>query len=39
MSHEMGDLLLRDLRDRTARLEALDGPLPQGREQAAAFAH
>jgi len=39
MSHEMGDLLLRDLRDRTARLEALDGPLPRGREQVAAFAH
>ena len=39
MSHEMGDLLLHDLRDRTARLEALDGPLPRGREQVAAFAH
>ena len=30
MSHEMGDLLLRDLRARTAALEALDGPLPHG---------
>jgi glutamate decarboxylase len=39
MSHEMGDLLLHDLRDRTAGLEALDGPLPRGREQVAAFAH
>jgi glutamate decarboxylase len=39
MSHEMGDLLMRDLRDRTAALEALDGPLPRGREQVAAFAH
>jgi glutamate decarboxylase len=39
MSHEMGDLLMRDLRDRTAGLEALDGPLPRGREQVAAFAH
>jgi glutamate decarboxylase len=39
MSHEMGDLLLRDLRDRTAGLEALDAPLPRGREQVAAFAH
>ena len=39
MSHEMGELLLRDLRARTAALEALDGPLPRGREQVSAFAH
>jgi glutamate decarboxylase len=39
MTHEMADLLLRDLRTRTAKLEALDGPLPRGREQVAAFAH
>jgi glutamate decarboxylase len=39
MSHEMADLLLRDLRTRTASLEALDGPLPASRPQIAAFAH
>jgi glutamate decarboxylase len=39
MSHEMGELLLRDLRTRTAALEALKGPLPDGRAQIAAFAH
>jgi glutamate decarboxylase len=39
MSQEMGDLLLRDLRSRTALLEALDGPLPKHRPQVAAFAH
>ena len=39
MSHQMGELLLRDLRARTAALEALDGPLPRGREQVSAFAH
>jgi glutamate decarboxylase len=39
MNHEMGDLLLRDLRTRTVELEALDGPLPRGREQVSAFAH
>jgi hypothetical protein len=35
----MADLLLRDLRTRTASLEALDGPLPASRPQIAAFAH
>jgi glutamate decarboxylase len=39
MTHEMGDLLLRDLRSHTAALEALDGPLPHNRPQVAAFAH
>ncbi|HXR14181.1 MAG TPA: glutamate decarboxylase [Solirubrobacteraceae bacterium] len=39
MSQEMGELLLRDLRARTASLEALDGPLPKQRPQVAAFAH
>jgi glutamate decarboxylase len=39
MSHEMADLLLRDLRSRTALLEALEGPLPASRPQVAAFAH
>jgi glutamate decarboxylase len=39
MSHEMGDLLLRDLRAHTAALEALDGPLPRSRPQVSAFAH
>ena len=39
MTHEMGDLLLRDLRARTAALEALDDPLPRGREQVQAFSH
>jgi glutamate decarboxylase len=39
MSKEMGDLLLRDLRARTAGLESLKGPLPPGRPQVAAFAH
>ena len=39
MSHEMGDLLLRDLRAATAALEALRGPLPEGRKQVSAFAH
>jgi glutamate decarboxylase len=39
MNHEMGDVLLRDLRTRTAELEALDGPLPRGRERVSAFAH
>jgi glutamate decarboxylase len=39
MNHEMGELLLRDLRTRTAELEALDAPLPHGREQVSAFAH
>jgi len=39
MSQEMGDLLLRDLRSRTALLESLDAPLPKQRPQVAAFAH
>jgi glutamate decarboxylase len=39
MSHEMADLLLRDLRAHTAALEALDGPLPASRPQVSAFAH
>jgi glutamate decarboxylase len=39
MSHEMADLLLRDLRTHTAALEALDAPLPASRAQVSAFAH
>jgi glutamate decarboxylase len=39
MTNEMADLLLRDLRSRTAGLESLDGPLPASRPQLAAFAH
>ena len=39
MSLDMADLLLPTSRDRTAELESLDGPLPSGREQVAAFAH
>jgi glutamate decarboxylase len=39
MSHEMADLLLRDLRTRTAMLEELAGPLPPSRPQVSAFAH
>jgi glutamate decarboxylase len=39
MSHEMGELLLRDLRGRTAELESLTAPLPAGRRQVSAFAH
>ena len=39
MSHEMADLLLRDLRTRTAMLEGLSGPLPASRPQVSAFAH
>jgi glutamate decarboxylase len=39
MSQEMGELLLRDLRARTAALEALDGPLPASRPQVSSFAH
>ncbi|HEY7965864.1 MAG TPA: glutamate decarboxylase [Solirubrobacteraceae bacterium] len=39
MTHEMADLLLRDLRTRTQALESLDGPLPGNRPQAKAFAH
>ncbi|MGD0385406.1 MAG: glutamate decarboxylase [Solirubrobacteraceae bacterium] len=39
MSHEMADLLLRDLRAHTAALEALSAPLPASRPQVAAFAH
>jgi glutamate decarboxylase len=39
MSHEMADLLLRDLRSRTALLEALSGPLPPSRPQVSAFSH
>jgi glutamate decarboxylase len=39
MSHEMADLLLRDLRTRTAMLEGLSGPLPASRPQISAFAH
>ena len=39
MSHEMGELLVRDLRAQTAALESLRGPLPAGREQVSAFAH
>jgi glutamate decarboxylase len=39
MNHEMGDLLLRDLRAHTAKLETLRAPLPAGRDQVSAFAH
>jgi glutamate decarboxylase len=39
MSPDMGELLLRDLRALTAALEALRGPLPDGRRQVSAFAH
>lgn len=40
MSHDMADLLLADLRHKTALLERLDGPLPRsGAEGDAAFAH
>jgi glutamate decarboxylase len=39
MSHEMADLLLGDLRTRTAMLEGLSGPLPSSRPQVSAFAH
>ena len=39
MSFDMADLLLADLRSRTAALEALDGPLPPARERARAFRH
>ncbi len=39
MSHEMADLLLRDLRSGTALLEALSGPLPPSRPQVSAFSH
>jgi glutamate decarboxylase len=39
MSHEMADLLLRDLRSSTALLEALSGPLPPSRPQVSAFSH
>jgi glutamate decarboxylase len=40
MTHDMADLFLQDLRKQTAELEALDGPLPQRREETKkAFAH
>ncbi|MGA3361357.1 MAG: glutamate decarboxylase [Solirubrobacteraceae bacterium] len=39
MSHEMAELLLRDLRLKTESLEALDGPLPASRPQVSAFSH
>ena len=39
MSHEMGALLLRDLRALTAGLESLGAPLPGERKQVSAFAH
>ncbi|MGA2469544.1 MAG: glutamate decarboxylase [Solirubrobacteraceae bacterium] len=39
MSFDMADLLLADLREHTARLEALSGPLPGSGEQEAGFAH
>ena len=39
MSFEMADLLLRDLRARTAALEKLRAPLPPGRKQVSAFSH
>jgi glutamate decarboxylase len=39
MSHEMAELLLRDLRTSTALFEELTGPLPPSRPQVSAFAH
>jgi len=39
MSFDMADLLLADLRSRTAILEGLGGPLPPSRELASAFRH
>ncbi|MGH2852052.1 MAG: glutamate decarboxylase [Solirubrobacteraceae bacterium] len=39
MNHEMGDLLVRDLKSQTATLENLRAPLPAGRDQVSAFAH
>jgi glutamate decarboxylase len=39
MTHEMGELLLRDLRQLTAALQSLDGPLPASRPQVSAFSH
>jgi glutamate decarboxylase len=38
MSHDMADLLLDDLREKTAFLESLDGPLPRP-EETQAFSH
>jgi glutamate decarboxylase len=38
MSHDMADLLLDDLRERTKWLESLDGPLPRP-EETQQFAH
>jgi glutamate decarboxylase len=40
MTHDMGDLLLRDLRAQTASLEALEQPLPQrSPEEREGFRH
>jgi glutamate decarboxylase len=39
MSRDMGEMLLSDLRSRTATLESLEAPLPKQRPQVAAFAH
>jgi hypothetical protein len=39
MTHDMGELLLRDLRQLTAALQSLDGPLPASRPQVSAFSH
>jgi glutamate decarboxylase len=39
MTHDMADLFLRDLRDRTERLEALTRPLQEPETHDAAFAH
>ena len=39
MTHEMGELLLHDLRALTVALESLDGPLPASRRQVSAFSH
>jgi glutamate decarboxylase len=39
MSAEMGEMLLGDLRSRTAGLESIDSPLPKKRPQVSAFAH
>ena len=39
MNFDMADLLLADLRTRTAMLEKLSAPLPEGRERTEAFRH
>jgi glutamate decarboxylase len=39
MNHELGDVLIRHLRDETEYLESLAGPLPRPRPDHQAFAH